>query len=215
MIDVQDPSMPTPSDHGEDPKPLHDPAGTLGPQLEGLRPRLERMVAVRLDPRLRRRVDPSDVIQEAFAEVTRRLEEYRAKSPLPFFLWVRLIAGQKLAQIHRLHLGAAGRDVGREVTPGNIPSANSASLAERFVDPGPSPQSEAAHQEALARVRHALDGLDALERELLALRYFEGLSLEEVALILGLSASTAKRRHLNALRALRAALPHSDDVPTP
>lgn len=190
-------------------------AEELGAEFEGFRPRLERMVAVRLDPRLRRRVDPSDVIQEAFAEVTRRLEEYHSKHPLPFFLWVRLIAAQKLVEFHRRHLGAAGRDVGREVTPGSIPSASSASLAERFVDPGPSPQSEAAHQEAFARVHRALDGLEELERELLAMRYFEGLSLEEVALVLGLSASAAKRRHLNALRALRAALPRSDDVPTP
>lgn len=207
--------MPQPSEE-ENRTPGEGPdADGLGAELEGFRARLERMVMVRIAPRLRRRVDPADVIQEAFAEVARRMEEFRAKRPLPFFLWVRLIAGQKLAEFHRRHLGAAGRDMGREVTPGNIPAASSASLAERFVDPGPTPQHEASHQETLGRVRRALDELDELERELLALRYFEGLTLEEAALVLGLSPSGVKRRHLSALRALRAELPRQDDMLTP
>lgn len=197
---------------------MHEPAGDIGAQLELFRPRLERMVTVRLDPRLRRRVDPADVIQEAFVEVARRMEEYRAKRPLPFFLWVRLITGQKLLEFHRRHLAAGVRDVGREVTPGSIPSASSASLAERFVDPTPSPANKVARNETLARVRKAIEGLEELDREILALRYFEGLSIEEAATVLELSPSSAKRRHLHALhalRALRAELPHQDDVATP
>lgn len=172
------------------------------------------MLTVRLDPRLRRRVDPDDVLQEAFVEVSKRLSEYLAKRPLPFFLWVRLLTGQKLNEFHRRHLAAGLRDAGREITPGSMPSASTASLAELFVDPGTSPSQKAARREVLERVRVALEGLEELDREVLALRYFEGLSIEDAAEVLGLSLSSAKRRHLHALRALRAELPRQDDVPT-
>jgi RNA polymerase sigma-70 factor (ECF subfamily) len=190
-------------------------AADLGPTLERLRPRLERMVTVRLDPRLRRRVDEEDVLQEAFAEVARRLSEFHERRPMPFFLWVRLLTGQKLAEFHRRHLGAAQRDAGREVTPGNIPSASTVSLARAFVDPGRSPAHRAASREVLARIQAGLERLEVLDREMLALRYFEGLTNDEAALVLGLSSSSAKRRHVQALRHLRAELPRADDVPTP
>jgi RNA polymerase sigma-70 factor (ECF subfamily) len=183
--------------------------------LERFRPRLTRLVTVRLDPRLRRRIDGEDVLQEAFVEVARRLTEYCAKRPMPFFLWVRLITGQKLAEFHRRHLAAAQRDAAREVSPASIPSASSASLAKAFVDPERSPPHKAARREVLGRIRRALERLEELDREVLALRYFEGLSNDEAALVLGLSSSSAKRRHLQALRRMRAELPRADDVPTP
>lgn len=182
--------------------------------LTRFRPRLERMMAVRLDPRVRRRVDPDDVLQEAFLEASRRLEEYLEQRPMPFFLWVRLLTGQKLAELHRRHLDAARRDVGREITPGSIPHASSVSLARCFVDPGRSPARAVAHAEALARVQKGLEELSEPEREILALRYFEGLSSEEAATVLGLSLSGANKRLVMALHSLRSALP-AGDVPTP
>lgn len=206
------------AEHADDPEEA-DPAprsvAELGPVLEGFRPRLERMVTVRLDPLLRRRIDPEDVLQDAFLEISRRLAEFRAKRPMPFFLWVRLLTGQKLAEFHRRHVRAAQRTVAREITPGSIPSASSASLAKAFVDPGRSPAHKAAGREVLARIRSALERLDELDREVLALRYFEGLTNDEAAHVLGLSSSSAKRRHVQALRRLRAELPRADDVPTP
>ena len=80
------------------------------------RARLRRMVKLRLDRRLQGRVDPSDVIQEAYLEVSRKLAEYLRDPSLPFFLWLRLVTGQKLALVHRQHLGVQARDAGREVS---------------------------------------------------------------------------------------------------
>src|SRR5262245_28237098 len=78
----------------------------LGSLLERDRSRLRRMVALRLDRRLQGRIDPSDVIQEAQAEAAQRLDEYLANPTMPFFLWLRLITGQRLLTLHRRHLGA-------------------------------------------------------------------------------------------------------------
>src|SRR5438067_11536858 len=86
----------------------------LGKLLGRHRERLRRMVALRLDWRLRGRVDPSDVLQEACLDAARRLPEYHKNPTMPFFLWLRFLTGQRLLDEHRKHLGAAARDAGRE-----------------------------------------------------------------------------------------------------
>jgi RNA polymerase sigma-70 factor (ECF subfamily) len=105
----------------------------FGALLERCRPRLRRMVALRLDPRLHGRIDPSDVIQETYLEASARLAEYLQKPTMPFFLWLRFLAGQKLVTLHRHHLGRQIRDAGREVSlyRGGMPEASSAALASR------------------------------------------------------------------------------------
>src|SRR3712207_2715906 len=107
--------------------------------LDGLftryRRRLRRMVRLRLDPRVQGRVDPSDVVQEAFLETCRPLPDYLRDPRLPFFLWLRLITGQKLALTHRQHLGVQARAAGREVSlyRGALPEASSAALAAQLL----------------------------------------------------------------------------------
>lgn len=187
----------------------------LGEHFERVRPRLERMLAVRLDPRVRRRVEPADILQEAYLEAARGLSEYLEQRPLPFFLWLRRITGLKLAEFHRKHLGAARRDAGREITPGGIPAASTASMAGYFVDPSRSPAQSAARLEILEKVENALRELEELDREVLAMRYFEELSNEETATALGLTPSGATKRHVRALRRLRSVLPQARDAPTP
>src|SRR5262245_1498919 len=77
----------------------------LGGVLGRHRGRLRRMVALRLDRRLQERVDPSDVIQEACLDAARRLPEYQQNPTMPFFLWLRLLTGQRLVDEQRRHLG--------------------------------------------------------------------------------------------------------------
>ena len=123
------------TDHGTH-RPDVDPA-SLGSFLQEFRPRLRRMVATRIDPRLTGRVDPSDVLQEAFVDVTRRLEEYRHAPGVPFFVWVRFLTGQKLLEFHRRHLGAAKRDVRREVAANRrVPEAATGTLVGLLLDGG-------------------------------------------------------------------------------
>ena len=107
----------------------------LGELLGRHRERLRRMVALRLDWRLRGRVAPSDVLQEACLDAARRLPEYRKNPTMPFFLWLRFLAAQRLLDEHRKHLGAAARDAGREISlyRGALPETSSAALAAQLL----------------------------------------------------------------------------------
>jgi len=197
---------------GEARKATVDRAG-LGRILEDFRPRLRRMVNVRIDPRLRGRVDPSDVLQEAFVEVTQRLDEYRRQPEVPFFVWVRFLAGQKLLEIHRRHLDAAKRDVRREASPPDqgFPEASSLSLAGMLVDGGVSPSGAAIRAESEQRLTVLLDSMKPIDREVLALRHFEQLSNDETAEVLGLSRAVASLRYTRAIKRLGELFERLDD----
>src|SRR5205823_11237650 len=136
------------------------------------------MVHLRLSRRLQGRVDDSDVLQETFLDVARRLPEYTADPKLPFYLWLRHMAGLKLAEVHRRHLGTQRRDADREVTlhRGGLPEADSASLAAQLLGTVTTPSEAAIRAEQRLAVQEALDGLDPVDREVLALKHFEQLS---------------------------------------
>ena len=172
------------------------------------RGRLRRMVKLRLDRRLQGRVDPSDVLQEAQLEITRRAAEYAADPRVPPFLWLRLITGQRLTALHRRHLGAQMRNAGQEIAlhRGPIPQATSLSLAEMLLGRLTSPTQAARRAEVRLLLQEALNGMDPLDREVLTLRHFEELSIAEVAQVLGLSKTAASNRYIRALERLREAL---------
>jgi RNA polymerase sigma-70 factor (ECF subfamily) len=172
------------------------------------RDRLRRMVALRMDRRLQGRIDPSDVIQEAHIEAMMRLPEYLSRPDVPFFLWLRLIVGQRLMILHRRHLGARARDAGREIGlyHGSLPEATSAALAARLLGHLTQPSAAAVRAERKIRIQTALNTMEPLDREILALRHFEQLSNSEAAQALGLSTSTASKRYVRALQRLKEIL---------
>ncbi len=172
------------------------------------RPRLRRMVDLRLDRRLQARIDASDVIQEAYVEVARRLDEYLRAPSYPLFLWLRLIVGERLLKLHRHHLGTQMRDAGLEVSiyRGALPEASSAALAAQLLGKHTSPTQAAVRAERMLRLQEALNTLDAMDREVLSLRHFEELSLAETALSLGIEESAAAKRYIRALKRLKATL---------
>jgi RNA polymerase sigma-70 factor (ECF subfamily) len=175
--------------------------------LAGNRARLRQMVAVRLDRRVSPRVDPSDVVQDALAEAARKLPDYLKEQPVPFYPWLRRIAWEHLAKAHRRHLGTKKRSIAREVAgEGALPDESVLLLAARLVDPGDSPSAHLAREELCARVQGALARLAEYDREVLALRYLEDLSIREMAAILGISEGAVKMRHLRALERLRPLL---------
>jgi RNA polymerase sigma-70 factor, ECF subfamily len=180
----------------------------LGGLLERHRDRLRRMVALRLDRRLQGRVDPSDVIQEVFLEVALRLPEYARDPTLPFFLWLRLVTGRRLQVTHRHHLGASMRDAGREVAiyRGAIPEATSAALAAQLLGRDTRPSEAAARVERKLRLQEALNAMDPVDREVLALRHFERLTNAEAAKVLGISEAAVGQRHFRALKRLKQVL---------
>jgi RNA polymerase sigma-70 factor (ECF subfamily) len=172
------------------------------------RERLKRMVRLRLDRRLQGRVDESDVLQEALLDVAKKLEDYLANPKAPFFLWLRAVTGLKLAEIHRHHLGTQQRDAGREVSiyRGALPEANSLSLAAQLLGKFTSPSQAALKAERRIMLQEALNMMDPIDREILALRHFEQLTNAETAEVLGLSESGASARHIRAIQRLRKRL---------
>jgi RNA polymerase sigma-70 factor (ECF subfamily) len=176
------------------------------------RERLRRMVRLRLDRRLYGRLDPSDVLQDAYLDVARRFPEYTAKPTLPFFLWLRSLTGQRLIDLHRQHLGAQMRDAGQEVSlyRGALPPASSASLANQLLGRLTSPTQAAVRAEMQIRLQEALNAMDPLDREVVVLRHFEELSNAETAEVLGIQKSAASKRYIRAIQRLKDIL---DSVP--
>jgi RNA polymerase sigma-70 factor, ECF subfamily len=183
-----------------------------GQLLQRHRGRLRRMVAFRMNPRLRARVDPSDVVQESLAEADRRLDDYLAHKPLPFYPWLRQLAWDRLVEQHRRHLWAGRRSVLREEEePFRLPGSSALALADQLLDSGTGPSEALRRAELRLRVREALETLSGAEREVLVLRYLEQLSAREVGAVLGISEAAAKKRALRALQRLRAVL--KDEAP--
>jgi RNA polymerase sigma-70 factor, ECF subfamily len=177
----------------------------LGTLLGQHRDRLRRMVALRLDRRLQGRIDPSDVIQEAYLEASVRLAEYLRDPSMPFFLWLRFLTGQKLLTLHRHHLGVQMRGAGQEVAlcRGPLPEASSAALAAQLLGHDTRPSEAAVRAELKIRMQEALNSMDPLDREVLALRHFEQLSRAEIAQVLGVSEGAAGKRYIRALERLK------------
>ena len=177
----------------------------LGALLETHRKRLRRMVRLRLDPRLQGRVDPSDVLQEAFLQAAQRLAQYLREPKMPFFLWLRFLTGQKLLELRRQHLGTEARDAGREVSlyHGAMPEASSACLAAQLMGKVTGPLQAAIRAEMKLRLQEALNSMDPMDREVLALRHFEQLNNVETAKVLGITPSGASSRYLRALKRLK------------
>ena len=174
------------------------------------RERLRRMVLLRLNRRLVGRLDPSDVVQETLLQAARDLPAYLREPPLPFFLWLRHIATQKLVDTHRRHLGAQMRDAGREISLDYGTDANSASLAIQLLGNLTGPSQAALRAELQANLQEALDKLEPLDREVLALRHFEQLSNVESARVLEITEWAASKRYLRALERLAGVLPAVD-----
>lgn len=169
--------------------------------------RLRRMIHVRLDKRLYGRVDAGDVLQEAYLEVSRRTDEYLANPAVPFYVWIRQLTSQVLVDLYRQHFGAKMRDVRQEV---RLAAAGSPiapdSLAAQLIAGWTSPSQAAIREETYAELQQALSEMDEIDREVLALRHFEGLANGEVAKILGLQKTAASNRYIRALTRLRKAM---------
>ena len=170
--------------------------------------KLRRMVAFRMDQRLQGRIDPLDVIQEAYLEASEHQAEYLRQPSLPFFLWLRGIVGNKLRELHRHHLGTQMRDAGREVSlyRSTLPVATSAALAAQLLGHATRPSEAAMRAEVKVRLQEALNTMDPLDREVLALRHIEQLTPAETAQVLGIKEKAGGMRYVRAIRRLKELL---------
>lgn len=171
--------------------------------LERYRPSLQAFIDFHLDVRLRARLDPSDIVQEAHLEVARRVDDFLTRRPMPFHLWVRKLAYQRLLNARRDHLRRAKRSVGRECP---LPDRSSLLLTRPLVHGGPSPSQQAEAREFADRVGRAVADLGEADREVLLMRHAEELPYEEIAYLLEIEAAAARKRYGRALIRLRNVL---------
>ena len=180
------------------------------------RERLWRMIHFRLAEPLRARLGPEDVLQEAFVSASQRLNHYANSPATSPFIWLRMVVNQTLVDLHRQHLGAQKRDAAREVSLASVPypEATSASVAIQLVGVFTSPSGAAARADVFGLVQAAIEQMDPIDREVLALRHFEELTNSEVAEALGIEQKAASIRYIRALRRLKEILAQVPELGT-
>jgi RNA polymerase sigma-70 factor (ECF subfamily) len=186
---------------------LHALANGDQSALDGLlaeyRPVIRRAVEMRMDGRLRARVDASDVVQEAFLEAMRRIDDYLERRPMPFHLWIHKTALESLLRVRRKHVEAECRAADRELP---LPEGSSVALAKQLLAEIPAPSEQVRDQETVQEIRQAIAHLGNEDREIILLRNFEELSNVEAAQILGIDTAAASKRYGRALLRLRKLL---------
>ncbi len=172
---------------------------------------LHRMVQMRLDQKIKQRVDVSDVVQDVLIEANRRLKDYLANPVMSFHLWLRQIAKDRIIDAHRRHRVSAKRSVDREqqlVVPATM-DHSTMELAAQLCDPQLTPAAAATQQEMTRRVEQAITQLDDQDCEIIVMRHYEQLTNQEIAQALGLTEPAASMRYLRAVRRLRNQLTDS------
>lgn len=168
-------------------------------------PQLERMINLRLDSRLRARVSAEDILQETYCKVFERLKDFCKNQSVPFHIWLRVQTAEQLISSRRYHLGIKKRSANVEVSIGrsNMPQVDTASIARQLIGKFTSPTQAALRSEIQEAVQRALNGMDAIDREIIVLRHFEHLTNNEAAMLLGLQKATASKRYISALKRLQ------------
>lgn len=173
--------------------------------LDRHRDSLRRMIQLRLDQRIKQRVDVSDVVQEVLIEANRRLQDYLQNPVMAFHLWIRQIAKDRIIDAHRRHRTSAKRSIDREqtlVAPGNT-DRSTIELAGQLCDPQLTPAAAATQREIAQQIEKAVYRLPENDREIILMRHYEQLSNQEAAEALELTEPAASMRYLRALRRLR------------
>ena len=183
-------------------------AGAVDDLLGQFRDPLRKVIGLRLDPVLARRVDASDIVQDVLLEANQRLTEYLKKPDMPFHLWLRHLAQDRIIDTHRRHRLAQRRSVDRE-QPINRPAwadDSATSLVAQLVDSERTPATNAIQEELARKLTAAVNELGDDDREIILLRHHEQMANQDVATLLGLTEAAASMRYLRALRRLRAVL---------
>jgi RNA polymerase sigma-70 factor (ECF subfamily) len=183
-------------------------AGAVDKLLAEFRDPLRRVIDLRLDPAIARRVDASDIVQDVLIEANQRLTDYLKKPDMPFHLWLRHLAQDRIIDTHRRHRLAQRRSVDREQAIARPAWADesSISLVAQLIDTETTPTSEAIRQELQQKLATAIDQLSDDDREIILMRHHEALSNQETAAALNLTEAAASMRYLRALRRLRTVL---------
>ena len=179
-------------------------SSALGPVFELLRPRLRAAIRSRVNRRIRRREDESDILQEAYFAAANDFSRYAAAPRVPVYIWLRELVQQRMIDAHRKHLACQKRAIGREVSlhRSHSPAADASStysIANEIVDDLTSPSLQASKAELRTILQKVLEQLEPIDQEIILLRHMQGLKSSEVAALLQINQSTASTRYLRAL----------------
>lgn len=180
--------------------------------LERHRGAVRRLVELRLDRKVQRRVDVSDVVQDVMFEASGRLDRYLQDPAMAFHLWIRQIAWDRIIDTYRRHRVSAKRNMDREqpMHGGQEDDPNTIAWVTQLRDPAQTPATAAAQAELSRTVESAIHRLGEQDREVILMRHFEHLSNLEIAEVLGLNPPAASMRYLRAVRRLRQVLEGAD-----
>ena len=184
------------------------PESVLAEEFGRYRARLWRIVQFRLDPMVASRVEADDVLQDAWMSARQRLDYFLSHETLSMFVWLRMIVGQTIIDLHRRHLGAQMRDAYREISgsSSSLSQSTAGSIVSRLLGRISSPSQQVVRAETAAQLRSAIESMDPIDREVLALRHFEALTNQEVADVLGIQVKAASIRYVRALQRLKMIL---------
>ena len=170
--------------------------------------RLRRMVEIRMDPKLLGRIDPSDVLQEAYLDLVQRLPSFASRDEeMSMFVWMRLVTSEKLLQLRRQHVDAQKRSIGREVSiAANTSDQSSSCLTDHLYSHFSSAANKLILQEMRQVLMDTLDAMEEIDREIILIRAFEELSNVEAAEVLGISQNGASNRFVRAMTRLKLEL---------
>ncbi|MBT3890975.1 MAG: sigma-70 family RNA polymerase sigma factor [Planctomycetaceae bacterium] len=181
--------------------------------LDRHRKSLHRMIQLRLDRRIRQRVDVSDVLQDVLIEANRRIDRYLDNPIMDFHLWIRQIAKDRIIDAHRRHRVTKRRSVDREQAPvvrGRI-DHSTVNLAAQLPDLDITPAAQAIRHEMALQTEAALELLPEIDKNIILMRHHEQLSNGEAAVALDVSEAAASMRYLRALKKLRSLMIPEED----
>lgn len=183
------------------------PEAVLAEEFTKHHARFRRLVAFRLDPMAATRVDPDDVLQEAWLAAAQRIPSFFSTEGMTFFVWLRLIVLQTIVDVHRRHLGAKMRDAFREVSIENDYSRDTShAIARQLLGGFTSPSEALMKAETARKLEESIESMEPIDREILALRHFEELTNNEVSQVLGIQVKAASIRYIRALKRLKESL---------
>ena len=184
---------------------MDEAAQEIGMALGRYRGYLRVLAGLQLGPRLRGKVDASDLVQQTLLEAYRKRGQFRGGSVAERLAWLRRILAHNLADALRA-FDQAKRDAGRERSLEVALAGSSLRLGLWLLAPEPSPSQEAERHERALQVAEALARLPEPQREALVLRYWEEWPLAEIARHMGRTHDAVASLLKRGLRQLRVLL---------
>ena len=176
----------------------------IGQILESYRNYLTLLARIQIGLRLQAKVDPDDVVQEAFLDANRQIVHFRGESLEAFTAWLRKLLAGQLAQVIRRYCGTEARDIRLERSIEQDLDSSSARLAQGLASPTSSPSESFRRREDLVDLANMLEQLPADYRSVILMRQIDGLSFVEISIRLERSEDSVQKLWVRGLQALKA-----------